>query len=115
MNDAGPLEPNTRARDMRNTVSETKQSAPHTPAHDVLGLFLVAVGAVFGVAAVQYLRDPPADDAQAFTEVMTAFVEAIGSPAMFWLCLGFVFVGARLFLFGAERGLLRDAVGFVLT
>lgn len=92
-----------------------KNAAPHTALHDVLGLGLIVLGAVFGASAVMYLKEGRGEDAAAFTVLMSGFVEALGAPSILWLCLGLLFVGGRLFLFGGEGGSLRDLIGFVAT
>lgn len=97
-----------------NKNSNTSQP-PHTAKHDVLGLTLIGIGALLGTSAVMYIKTGPTQDAAAFAALMSDSVESFGAPAILWMCFGFLFVGARLYLFGGERGLLRDALGFVTT
>ncbi len=97
-------------------MTDTKKTAAnHTALHDTLGIVLIVAGALLGVAAFMYIKNGAVENPTMFTATMSWLVEAIGPPAILWLCLGFLFVGARLFLFGNERGSWRDPVGFVAT
>src|SRR5690349_25090762 len=100
---------------MRTTVSESKKNPNHTPIHDALGVGLVILGALLGVSAVMFIKQPDITNPGAFTAAGSALVRAFGPPAILWLTVGLVFVGGRLFVFGAERGSLRDPIGFVAT
>ena len=97
-------------------VSDTKNSAvPHTTLHDLSGLGLIILGALFLTSAVLYVKGGPVENAGQYTLFMTGCIETFGASAIIWICLGLVFVGGRLFLFGGERGLIRDAAGFCAT
>ncbi len=96
-------------------MSDTKNSAvPHTALHDISGLALIALGALLGTSAVMYMKGPT-ENPGSYTTLMSGFIEVFGAAAIIWICLGLVFVGGRLFLFGGERGLRRDAIGFTAT
>jgi hypothetical protein len=82
---------------------------------DTLGLSMIMLGAVFLVSAIMYILRPPDTEVAAFTATMSAIIEVFGSPAMCWVSLGLCFVGARLFVFGAQAGLKRDMLGFAIT
>ena len=97
-------------------MSDTKNSAvPHTTLHDLSGLGLIILGALFLTSAVLYVKGGPVENAGQYTLFMTGCIETFGASAIIWICLGLVFVGGRLFLFGGERGLIRDAAGFCAT
>ncbi len=96
-------------------MSDTKKSAvPHTALHDISGLSLIALGALLGTSAVMYMKGPT-ENPGSYTTLMSGFIEVFGAAPILWICLGLVFVGGRLYLFGGERGLIRDAVGFCAT
>ncbi len=96
-------------------MSDTKKSAvPHTALHDISGLSLIALGALLGTSAVMYMKGPT-ENPGSYTTLMSGFIEVFGAAPILWICLGFLFVGGRLYLFGGERGLIRDAVGFCAT
>ncbi|MBK8177783.1 MAG: hypothetical protein IPK67_02550 [Planctomycetes bacterium] len=100
-------------------MSDTKNSpppkAPHTAVHDTLGIVLIILGAFLGVAAVMFIRKGAPENPALPAALMISSVELLGPPTILWLCLGFVFVGGRLFLFGGEKNLLRDGLGFLFT
>jgi len=97
-------------------VSESKKTeAKHNPLHDAFGIVLVGLGALLGISAVLFLNGPAPTNPSTFTVVMSGLIRCIGPAAILWICAGFLFVGGRLFVFGSERGTLRDPIGFVAT
>ncbi|HUR27796.1 MAG TPA: hypothetical protein VM509_06395, partial [Planctomycetota bacterium] len=97
-------------------MNETKKKTDkHSPLQDAVGLALIVLGGLLGASAFMYIKDGSVTNPGLFTAVMSWLVEAVGPPAILWLCLGFLFVGGRLFAFGSERGTLRDPIGFVAT
>lgn len=94
-------------------MSDTKSG--RNVGRDALGILGLVIGAFSAVSVVMAATKGAGTQASGTTALYMGLVEFLGAPACVFASLGVALLGARLWLKGADRALVRHLIGIFLT
>ncbi|MCY3003745.1 MAG: hypothetical protein NTV21_18265 [Planctomycetota bacterium] len=94
-------------------MSDTKSG--RNVGRDALGILGLVIGAFSAVSVVMAATKGAGTQASGTTALYMGLVGFLGAPACVFASLGVALLGARLWLKGADRALLRHLIGIFLT